>query len=68
VPAGTPEPILARLGAELQAMLAKPQVRVALSNAGVDAAPGTRDAAAETMTDGMRRVTALMDRIGFQPR
>jgi tripartite-type tricarboxylate transporter receptor subunit TctC len=67
-PAGTPEAILDRLNAELQAMLAEPTVKAALVNAGVDADPGSRAASLETMQSGMRRLTDLMDRIGHQPR
>ena len=67
-PAGTPESVLARLSTELQAMLAEARVKAALADAGVDADPGSRGASQETMLDGMRRLTALMDRIGYQPR
>lgn len=67
-PAGTPDAILDRLNAELRAMLAEPTVRTALVNAGVDADPGPRAASLETMQSGMRRLTALMDSIGYQPR
>lgn len=66
-PAGTPEPVLARLNAELQAMLAEPSVQAALANAGVDADPGTRDQSAETMRMQIRQWTELMDRIGYRP-
>jgi tripartite-type tricarboxylate transporter receptor subunit TctC len=67
-PAGTPQPILARLNAELQAMLADPAVQATLRNAGVDPEPGSPAAMRETMLDNIRRWTELMDRIGFQPR
>lgn len=66
-PAATPEPILARLNAELQAMLADPTVQATLANAGVDADPGTRAQSAETMRTNIRRWTELMDRIGYRP-
>ncbi|WP_372619485.1 Bug family tripartite tricarboxylate transporter substrate binding protein [Falsiroseomonas sp.] len=67
-PAGTPEPVLARLNTELQAMVTEPTVKTALANTGVDADPGSRGAASEAMLAGMRRLTALMDRIGHLPR
>ncbi|HEV7263323.1 MAG TPA: hypothetical protein VGN83_00145 [Falsiroseomonas sp.] len=43
-------------------------MKTALANTGVDADPGSRGAASEAMLAGMRRLTALMDRIGYQPR
>jgi tripartite-type tricarboxylate transporter receptor subunit TctC len=66
-PAGTPEPVLARLNAELQAMLGDPAVKATLANAGLDADPGTRAQSAETMQTHIRRWTELMDRIGYRP-
>lgn len=67
-PAGTPEAVLAKLNTELQAMLAEPFVQTALANTGVDADPGSRSAAAEAMLAGIRRLTALMDKIGYERR
>lgn len=66
-PAATPEPVLARLHAALNAVLAAPAVQAALVNAGVDADPGPRARAAEAMQAQIRRWTGLMDRIGYQP-
>ena len=40
-PAGTPQPIIARLNAELQKVLALPEVRNRLFEMGAEAAPGT---------------------------
>jgi tripartite-type tricarboxylate transporter receptor subunit TctC len=67
-PAGTPEPILTRLNAELQGMLGDPSVQATLRNAGVDAEPGSREAMRETMISHSRRWVDLMDRINFRPQ
>jgi tripartite-type tricarboxylate transporter receptor subunit TctC len=67
-PANAPEPVLARLSVELQAMLADAQVRAALAGVGVDSEPGTPAQMTETMVANTRRWTELMDRIGFRPQ
>ncbi len=43
-PAGTPREVVAKLSADLQAVLAQPDVREALAKQGAEATPGTPDA------------------------
>jgi tripartite-type tricarboxylate transporter receptor subunit TctC len=67
-PAGLPEPVLAKLNAELQAVLADPSVQTTLRAAGVDPLPGPPAALRTIMEEATRTGNALMDRIDFRPQ
>lgn len=67
-PAGMPKPVVARLNAELQAILAEPSVQQTLRTAGVDIEAGTAEAMRVVMADPVRSGIDLMDRIGFRPQ
>ncbi|MBY0336012.1 MAG: tripartite tricarboxylate transporter substrate binding protein [Acetobacteraceae bacterium] len=67
-PAGLPAPVVERLNAELNAVLADPAVLATFRAAGVDPAPGPPEALSHAIADTLSRWSALMDRVGFRPQ
>lgn len=67
-PTGLPKPVVQRLNAELQVILAEPSVQETLRTAGVDIEPGAPEAMRLIMADPVRSGIDLMDRIGFRPQ
>jgi tripartite-type tricarboxylate transporter receptor subunit TctC len=67
-PAGVSKPVVQRLNAELQLMLADPAVQETLRTAGVDIEAGSPEAVRLVMADPVRSGIDLMDRIGFRPQ
>ena len=66
-PAGLPKPIVQRLNAELQLVLADPSVRETMRTVGLDIEAGSPEAMRPVMADPVRSGIDLMDRIGFRP-
>jgi tripartite-type tricarboxylate transporter receptor subunit TctC len=66
-PAGTPEPVIARLNAELKAALAAPEVIEKLSASGLVPTGGTPAAMAATIAKDMDHFGALVKSIGIKP-
>ena len=66
-PAGTPQPIVERLNAELNKVLNLPAVRDAFAAQSVDAAPGTAAAFASFMQSETNRWGKVVKEAGIQP-
>lgn len=67
-PAGLPEPVLQRLGSELQAAVAMPEMQRQLLELGVDPAPAASGGLRRVIEAAVTSVTALLDRIGYRPQ
>jgi tripartite-type tricarboxylate transporter receptor subunit TctC len=65
-PAGTPVPVIARLNAEINAILATEQVRTRLALLGAEVAGGTPEAFAALMLRDQARITALVNELGIR--
>lgn len=66
-PAGTPEPIVGRLNAELQKVLAQEAVREAFAKQSVDAVPGPPEAFRDFMRAEMERWGRVVTAAAIQP-
>jgi tripartite-type tricarboxylate transporter receptor subunit TctC len=66
-PAGTPDPIVKRLNAELQKVLALPAVTEAFAKQSVEAAPGTPEQFRDFMLAELARWKNVVDKAGIQP-
>jgi tripartite-type tricarboxylate transporter receptor subunit TctC len=66
-PAGTPDPIVKRLNAELQRVLALDAVKEAFAKQSVDAAPGSPEAFRDFMQAEMSRWGKVVKSAGIQP-
>ena len=67
-PAGLPKPVVQRLNAELQLVLADPAVQETMRTVGMDIEAGSPEAMRVVMADPVRSGIDLMDRIGFRPQ
>ena len=67
-PAGLPEPIAKRLNAEVVRVLAEPDVRRRLLEAGNVAVGGTRDEAANRIATDIAKWKRIVRDIGYQPQ
>jgi len=65
-PAGTPQPVVARLNREVARVLALPEVRDGFARLSVDPAPGTPDALAETVKRDIERWTGVAKAAGIK--
>jgi tripartite-type tricarboxylate transporter receptor subunit TctC len=60
VPAATPKPVIARLNAEVNRILALPEVKASLAADGAEPAGGTPEQAAQSARDGIRKWSELI--------
>jgi tripartite-type tricarboxylate transporter receptor subunit TctC len=65
-PVGTPPPVIARLNAEINAILALDEIRARLAGLGAEVAGGTPQAFAEVMQRDQVRITALITELGIR--
>jgi tripartite-type tricarboxylate transporter receptor subunit TctC len=65
-PAGTPAPVIARLNAEINAILATAEVRARLAQLGAEVAGGSAEAFAALMLREQVRITALVNELGIR--
>ncbi len=66
VPAGTPRDIIDKLNAELNRILATPEIKSFMAHEGADPAPSTPEALARHLSAELERWTALVDRTGLK--
>lgn len=66
-PAGTPEPVIARLNAETNAALAHPETRSWLANQGSEPVGGPPGVLTELLAKDLPRWEALVQRAGIRP-
>jgi tripartite-type tricarboxylate transporter receptor subunit TctC len=66
VPAGTPRDIIDKLNAELNRILATPEIKSFMAREGADATPSTPEALARHLSAEQGRWTALVDRTGLK--
>jgi len=66
-PAGTPAAVVARINAELNALLRIPEVRDVLAKQGLDAAGGTPEVFAERVRQEIPRWTRVVSAAGIKP-
>ena len=66
VPAGTPQPVVARLNQELNAVLAQPDTRERLSTQGVDIETGTPEQLGRIMAEDAKRLRQLIRETGLK--
>ncbi|MGH7187412.1 MAG: Bug family tripartite tricarboxylate transporter substrate binding protein, partial [Pseudomonadota bacterium] len=66
-PAGTPQPILERLNRELVALIALPEMRVALDKAGAEPLTGTPAELAALIRDGVPKYAQIIKTAGIKP-
>jgi tripartite-type tricarboxylate transporter receptor subunit TctC len=65
-PARTPRDIIDRLNAELNRILATPEIASFMANEGADPTPSTPEAFARHLSDELQRWIALVDRTGLK--
>jgi tripartite-type tricarboxylate transporter receptor subunit TctC len=65
-PAGTPQPVIARLNREIARVLALPEVRNGFAKLSVDPAPGTPEALAEVVKRDIERWTGVAKAAGIK--
>jgi tripartite-type tricarboxylate transporter receptor subunit TctC len=65
-PAGTPQPVIARLNREINEVLAVPEVRERLAGAGIDARGGTPEAFGAEMRDDHARYGRIVQEFGIK--
>ena len=66
-PAGLPAPVADRLNAEVNKVLAEPEVRRRLAEIGYEAVGGTREQASGRIADDIAKWTRLVRAIGYRP-
>jgi tripartite-type tricarboxylate transporter receptor subunit TctC len=66
VPAGTPRDIIDKLNAELNRILATPEIKSFMAQEGADPTPSTPEALARHLSAEQGRWTALVDRTGLK--
>jgi tripartite-type tricarboxylate transporter receptor subunit TctC len=67
-PARTPRDIIDTLNAELNRILATPEIKSFMAHEGADPTPSTPEAFARHLSDELQRWTALADRTGLKVR
>jgi len=64
--ARTPRDIIDKLNAELNRILATPEITLFMAHEGADTTPSTPEAFARHLSDELQRWTALVDRVGLK--
>ncbi len=67
-PAGTPAPVVARLGSELQRVLAQPEVIDKFAQAGVDVTPSTPEQMKATLRQELEKWDKVVRKIDLGPK
>jgi tripartite-type tricarboxylate transporter receptor subunit TctC len=66
-PAGTPRPVIERVSAELQAILAESETKTRMAEQGADPAPTTPDTFAQRIRADLAKWAAVIRAAGIQP-
>jgi tripartite-type tricarboxylate transporter receptor subunit TctC len=66
VPAGTPRPIIARLNAEMNAVLKEPDVQQKMHGFGFDLIGGTPEAFGKLISDEVARWEPVIKKVGLK--